>query len=383
MSNRKRRGRGEGAIYRRGDGLWCASVSLGYGENGRPRRKVVYGRSKAEVQDKLRQLQNQAAAGQLSDAGALTVQQILHQWLEAARPSIAKGTWATYRQHVRDLLVPKLGAVRLAKLNSLHVEGLYRTLADDGHGTARQRCAGVTLRAALSWAVRHRLVPDNPVKRVKMPVHARREIKPLEPEQIAAFLQAARPDRLYALYPLALDSGCRQGELLGLIWTDLDWDHAELTISRSLEEVGGELALKEPKTAKSRRTVALSAFTVAALQEHRKAMLAEGSYGPDKPIFCGVRNKTWLRKSDVFRHSFAPILKRAKLTFRFHDLRHACATLLLATGTDVKTVQERLGHSTATMTLNTYSHVMAGAQSQAAAKLNAILTGAATPVQTA
>jgi integrase len=105
-------------------------------------------------------------------------------------------------------------------------------------------------------------------------------------------------------------------------------------------------------------------------------MLAEGSYATEKPVFCGSRNKGWLRKSDVYRHSFAPTLKRAGLKFRFHDLRHACASLLLAVGTDIKTVQERLGHSTATMTLNTYSHVMAGAQSQAAAKLNAILKAA-------
>jgi integrase len=144
-----------------------------------------------------------------------------------------------------------------------------------------------------------------------------------------------------------------------------------------LEEVGGDLALKEPKTAQSRRTIVLSAFTLAALQEHRKALLAEGSYRGDEPVFCGSRNKTWLRKSDVYRHSFAPILQRAGLKFRFHDLRHCCATLLLATGTDVKTVQERLGHSTPVMTLNTYSHVLEGAQAQAAAKLNGVLAQAA------
>src|SRR5262249_22055206 len=113
------------------------------------------------------------------------------------------------------------------------------------------------------------------------------------------------------------------------------------------------------------------------LADHRKAMVAEGSYGPDKPIFCGVRNKTWLRKSDVYRHSFLPIMKRAGLRFRFHDLRHACASFLLMAGENYKTVQERLGHSTATMTLNTYSHVLEGAQAQAAAKLNSILVNAA------
>jgi integrase len=373
---RKRRGRGEGSVYQRKDGIWIASLSLGYDGDGKRQRLVVAGLTKKEALQKLDEKKGKHAAGLLTDAGTLTVGQFFEQWLEAAKASVCKGTHATYNQHVRDLLKPKLGGVRLAKLNTLHVEALYRTLAEDGHGTARQRHAGVTLRVALSWAVRHRLIPDNPVKRVKMPAHAKREIKPLTPEQIAAFLRAAQADRLYALYPLALDSGMRQGEMLGLIWSDVDFERGAVAVSRSLEEVGGDLALKEPKTAKSRRTLVLSEFTREALREHRKRMLAEGSYRPDGPVFCGVRNKTWLRKSDVYRHSFAPILKRAGLTFRFHDLRHCCASLLLAAGTDVKTVQERLGHSTPVMTLNTYSHVLEGAQALAAAKLNGVLAGA-------
>jgi integrase len=377
MSNRKRRGRGEGGVYQRGDGLWCCSVSLGHNANGRLQRKVVYGKTKQEAQAKLRTLQ--AQAGRLTDtsAGAVSVGVFLEQWLEAVRPSIARGTWAKYRQHVRNLLAPHIGAIKLAQLNSLHVEGLYRLLADAGHGTGQQRNAGSTLRAALSWAVRHRLIAVNAGKRVKMPAHAQRDIKPLEPDHIAAFLRAASTDRLFAMYALAVDSGCRLGELLGLMWSDVDFERGAVAIRRSLEEVGGELNLKQPKTAKSRRTIVLSAFTLDALQEHRRAMLAEGRYGPDRPVFCGATTKSWLRKSDVYRHSFALILDRAGLKFRFHDLRHTCASLLLATGTDIKTVQERLGHSTATMTLNTYSHVLAGAQGAAAAKLNAILAGAA------
>jgi integrase len=365
-------------VFQRADGQWAASISLGYDANGKHLRKTVYAATKTAVMEELKKLQ--IKAGQLAsvDAGAMTVGQLLSQWLDAAKLSVCRGTLATYAQHVNDLLLPKLGAIKLARLNSLHVEGLYRQLADDGHSAARQRHAGVTLRVALSWAVKHRLIPNNPAsgKLVALPAHAKREIKPLEAAQIAAFLAAARKDRLHAMYPLAIDSGCRQGELLGLTWADVDFGKGSLTVNRSLEEVGGSLALKEPKTKKSRRTITLSAFTLAALQEHRKAMLAEGNYSADRPVFCGVRSKSWLRKSDVYRHSFAPILKDAGLRFRFHDMRHVCATLLLAAGTDVKTVQERLGHSTPMMTLNVYSHAMAGAQSAAAAKLNAILEGA-------
>ena len=373
----KRRGRGEGSVYQRGDGTWTASISLGAGVDGKRRRRTLYAPTKNELLEKLRKMQHSADRGQLPDVVSLTVGEMLAAWLEAIKPAVANGTHASYSQHVRNLIKPKLGGVRLAKLGSLHVQSLYKLLAEDEYSTAMQRHAGVTLRAALSWAVHPMgLIPDNPAKRVKMPAHTKREVRGLEPEQVAAFFEAAKGERLYALYPLAIDSGCRQGELLGLMWHDVDFDRGTVAVSRSLEEVGGSLALKEPKTAKSRRTIALSAFTLDALGEHRKRMLAEGSYRPDAPIFCGVRNRSWLRKSDIYRHSFAPILKQAGLKFNFHSLRHACASFLLMAGTDVKTVQERMGHSSAMMTLNTYGHVLAGAQGAAALKLHAILTSA-------
>jgi integrase len=373
---RKRRGRGEGSVYQRKDGVWIASLSLGYDADGKRQRLVAGGQTKGEALAKLDEIKNRANQGLLTDAGNLTVAQFLQQWIDDIQATVSRGTLTGYQQHVHNLIAPRIGAVRLAKLNALHVQGMYQALAQGGYSTAMQRKAGISLRAAVSWAVRMGLVQDNAVKRVKMPAHSRQEVKGLEPDQVAAFLKAAKEDRLYAIYVLALDSGCRQGELLGLLWGDINFERGTVTITRALEEVGGELALKEPKTARSRRTIALSAFTLAALQEHRKAMLAEGSYGPDRPVFCGVRNRSWLRKSDIYRHSFAPLLQRAGLKFRFHDMRHACASFLLMAGTDIKTVQERLGHSTAVMTLTTYSHVLEGAQAQAAEKLGAILAHA-------
>jgi integrase len=220
------------------------------------------------------------------------------------------------------------------------------------------------------------LISDNPAKKAAMPAHRPDEARGLEPGQAAAFLQAARSDRLYSLYVLAVDSGCRQGELLALSWRDIDFDRATVAITKSLEEVGGHQRLKEPKTVRSRRIMTISQVSLDALQEHRRAMLAEGSYGPDRPVFCGPRRGRWYRKSDLYRQSFQPILKRAGLSFKFHTLRHACASFLLTAGTDIKTVQERLGHSTATMTLNTYSHVLSGAQAEAARRLQVILTSA-------
>lgn len=375
---RARRGRGEGGVYQRvSDGLWVGTVSLGFDGSGKRKRRVVYGDTKREALDKLRALQDRAARGTLTDAKGMTVGRFLDEWLTAAKVTVAPGTHATYEQHVRNLLKPYVGGVRLDAFKPLHVQGLYTRLAADKYGAAMQRKAGVTLRVALSWAVTVAgLIPDNPVKRVKMPAHKPAEVQALAPEQLSVFLAAAKADRLYALYVLAVDSGCRQGELLALTWRDLDLDRGTISVIKSLEEVKGQLRIKEPKREKGRRTIHISPFSVDALRRHHAAMKAEESHCPDEPVFCGRRNRTWLRKSDVYRHSFEPTLKAAGVTFKFHTLRHSCATFLLAAGTDVKTVQERLGHSTAVMTLNTYAHVMAGAQASAATKLNAILNAA-------
>lgn len=340
----------------------------------------MYGETKQEVIDGLHKLKNTYFNGAIPDVGAIKVKEFLDQWLVSVKATVARGTYANYDQHVRNLLNPTLGGVRVSKLNAMHVASMYKMLADKGHSTAMQRKAGVSLMAALSWGVSAKLLIDNPAKCVKMPRHEKPEIRILEPEQTAAFLKSARADRLFALYVLAIDSGCRQGEMLALNWRDVDFERRTVSITKSLEEVGGSLAIKSPKTKRAKRTISLSAFTLDALQEHRKAVLSEGSYNPDGPIFCGVRNKTWLRKSDVFRHSFQPILKRAGLSFRFHDLRHACASMLLMTGTDYKTVQERLGHSSPMMTLATYSHCTSGAQAGAAEKLGAILLAASNEV---
>lgn len=291
---------------------------------------------------------------------------------------MAPGTHATYEQHVRNLLKPRLGGVRLDSLRPLHVSNLYSRLAADGYKPAMQRKAGITLRAAVSWAVSVAgLIPDNPVKRVKMPAHRPAEVKALEPGELSAFLAAVKHDRLYALYVLAVDSGCRQGELLALAWRDIDLERGTIVVRQSLEEVGGRLRIKEPKRESGRRSIPISPFTLTVMRQHREAMVAEGSHRPDGPVFCGQRNRSWLRKSDIYRHSFQPALKATGLSFKFHALRHSCATFLLMAGADVKTVQQRLGHSTPIMTLNIYSHVLAGAQTEAAKKMHTILGAAA------
>lgn len=197
----------------------------------------------------------------------------------------------------------------------------------------------------------------------------------LTPEQVNALLMAAREDRFYALYVLAVTTGLRQGELLGLQWSDVALEGAALHVRHALHELAGRLWLDQPKTTKARRTVDLSAVAVVALRQHYKRMLAERN--PPEFVFCDTHGGL-VRKSNLIRRSFLPLLKRAGLPrIRFHDLRHTAATLLLLQGVHPKVVQERLGHSQISITLDTYSHVLPSMGRGAAAKLDALLDAVA------
>jgi integrase len=202
--------------------------------------------------------------------------------------------------------------------------------------------------------------------------------------QVTRFLGAAKEDRLYALYVLALDSGMRQGELVALQWADVDFTAGSVVVQRSLEEINGKLRLKDTKSAKGRRRIELSRFAQDALHEHRKAMLAEGKDVRTGPVFCAPEGG-WLRKGNFLRRSFWPCIESANQktraaaveagtqppddlpVIRFHDLRHTCATLLLLADVNVKVVSERLGHASIQLTLDTYSHEM---QKAAVAKMD-------------
>lgn len=381
--SRKRRGRGEGAIYRRADGFWASSISLGYDDRGKRKRKSVYGHTKQEVQEKLADLRQKVRGGQPLDTDKITVAEFLDRWLEnTKRPAVGDTTYDRYEQHVRLTLKPVIGAIQLAKLTKFHIENMYVELEKKGVSRSEQQKSGKALRAALNHAASSDLITKNPAKFVPLPKMAgtKRHIDPLEGTQPDRLLGATAGDRLQALYVLALDSGMRQGELFGLYWYDLDFERGEVFVQRSLKERKGSLELKETKTKYGRRRIRLTRATLNALHEHRKRMLAEGHAGG--PVFCDS-DGGHLRKSNFTRRSFNPALRRAGLVEerskagkgkpRFHDLRHTCATILLLEDVNAKVVSERLGHASIEITLNTYSHVLPTLQERATEKLESIM----------
>src|ERR1700722_13089753 len=269
--SRKRRGRGEGAVYQRADGRWTAVLSLGYGTDGKRRRRVIYGASKAEVQEKLRKLQAQSDSGSLPEAGTMTVAQLLAHWhQDIHKLKVQPGTSNRNEVMERVHLTPRLGKIKLSKLTEMHVQRFIAEMMDAGESKSSARRCVRLLRTVMKHAVKKKLIAFDPTADVVMPLVDKKEMSVLDAGQAARFLKAAEADRLHAMYALALDTGMRQGELFGLQWADFDFAGGSVQVQRSLEERKGYLRLKEPKTEKARRRIDLSGFAVAVMLEHRK-----------------------------------------------------------------------------------------------------------------
>jgi integrase len=370
---RKRRGRGEGSIYQRADGTWCATYSAGYNADGKRIRRTVFGGTKEQVRDKLARVQTSKLDGTLAEPSKLRLAAYLDRWVEdAARPTIRLATYVSYQGIIRNHINSRIGGVALTKLNPAHVQGLYADMERDEASARVRQLTHAVLRRALKQAVKWGLVPRNVCDAVDPPRVAKRTITPLTAEQVQALLMASKNDRLHALYVLAVGSGLRLGELFGLQWQHVDLEAQAITVCQTLLEVKGKLELAEPKTSKSRRRVDLPKMVVDALWKHKAKMLAEG-FAAVPWVFCNSQGGP-LRKSHFHRNEFKPLLRRAKLPpIRFHDLRHTSATLLLSAGVHPKVVQERLGHSQISVTLDTYSHVLPTMQLEAAGQLNRLL----------
>ena len=359
---RKRRGRGEGSICQRANGTWQASASAGYDGNGKRLRRTVYGKTKREVQEKLR---TAATEGPI-EINRLTVGEFLDHWIESVKvPTIAQSTADRYRTVIKFQLNPHIGGVRLNKLRIVHVEQVVAKLRDS-------KAAGTTglamrvLNGALRHASRRGLIPANPCPDVEKPRVNRVEMKVWNDEEAKQFLAAVEVHRDHNLFVTALTTGMRQGELFALEWGDIDFDGAFLIVRRTLSGTGRKRCIKEPKSGKGRR-IDLAPVTLEALTRQRKAMLAEGNI--NATVFCN-REGGWVDRGDIVRRTFLPAIKRADVpVIRFHDLRHTHATLLLLADENIKVVSERLGHASIAITLDTYSHVLPTMQKAAADKI--------------
>ncbi len=269
-----KRGNGEGSITRRKDGLYMARYTVQTATGSK--RKTLYGKTRGEVSEKLTKAMADRDGGLIFDADNLKVGEYLERWLiDSVKDTVRLTTFERYEQIVRAHIRPVLGRVKLKSLTPAHVRGLYREKLERGLSPRTVQYIHVTLHKALKAAVADGLIPRNVTEAVKAPQVRREEMQPLSPEQVKTLFATARGDRLEALYVLAVHTGLRQGELLGLKWDDVDLDDGTLQVRRALTTAKGGPVLAAPKTKGSRRSVKLTQGAIEALKSHLERQLRE------------------------------------------------------------------------------------------------------------
>ncbi len=371
MAQRKR-GNNEGSIRKRNDGRWEARVSAG------GKQRSIYGKTREDVARKMRALQREVDQGRRIVTKKQSLAQFLDAWLEeSVQPSVRPRTFQTYEMHCRLYLKPALGTLSLDQLGPQHVLRLQNDLLERGLAPSTVTYTRAVLRKALGQALQWGYVTQNAVTLVPAPKARRPEVSPLSPEQARVFLQAVKGDRLEALYTVALAVGLRQGEALGLRWQDVDLSRGTLSVRNALQRLDGEFKLVPPKTRKSRRTIPLPQTVQIALAQHQVRQLQEreaaGAEWHDWGLVFTTPLGMPLDGVSVTK-SFQKRLRELGLPHqRFHDLRHACASFLLAQGLSPRVVMETLGHSQISLTMDTYAHVMPSLQREAADRMDDLL----------
>jgi integrase len=373
-----------GRVYQRDKSrrdVWQLIIELGRDEYGKRQWKYesVHG-TKAHAKQVLRQRLNELEAGTFIESTDVTLAEYLPSWLsDVVRHQVAARSLDRYTSIVDCHLTPRLGAMKLSALRPDHVQHCYADLLDAGLSPASVHKVHVVLHSALRSAVRTRLIARSPCDDLVLPRIRTPEMKALTDEDIGAMLRAAEGTRVAVPLLVLVSLGVRRGELLGLQGGDVDLEARTISVRRTLEESSAGVHLKQPKTVRSSRTIALPASTVDALRTHhaaqQRARLAAGvEFNRLDLVFPGPDGEPW--RPSTFAAACRRVFKKAGLTCRLHDLRHTHATMLLRQGVHPKVVQERLGHANVSITLDIYSHCTANMQQEAAAKIDEALAAA-------
>lgn len=394
-----------GSVKKRAAGSWTVTYDLGPDPvSGRRRqRRVTVRGTKREAEGRLVELLSERDRGIERPVDRLTVAQYLDRWMrDYVELTAAPRTVQTYREIIAGRLVPAFGSLPLQALRPAQIQAFYGQLLREGRRPPRKSPAKAAtvapatpppppglsarsvlryhqvLHAALRQAVRWQLLVANPCDAIEPPRAPRRELRAIAAADVQQLLEAADRQGIGTLARVAVMTGLRRGELLGLRWGDIDLEAGQAAIQQTAQRITRQgVVFRQPKTRLSRRAIALSPATLQLLRRHRReqleARLAAGSAYVDLglvfagalggPLDAGHLTRAWQRA--VASAGVGPV--------RFHDLRHAHATLLLQQGVHPKIVSERLGHASIAITLDTYSHVLPGLQASAAAALDGIL----------
>ena len=355
---------------------------------GRRQQWITTGsRRKRDALDEETRLKAQRLLGinVVPSAGNLT-EFLFDSWLPSIRSTVRPSTYQSYEQIARTHLSPHIGSSALKAISPVMLNQLYASLLKNGRLDGRGglapksvRNVHIVIHKALRDAVRWDLLARNPADLADPPLVPRRELKTWTPEQLAAFLEHVRGDRLAPAVRLTAMTGMRRGEVLGLRWSDIDLAEGRLSIQQARLSIAYEVVVSEPKTAKGRRSVALDSETVAQLRNHRKRQLEErlaaGELWHDgDAVFTDELG--WPIHPDRFTKLFVTLVESSGMErLTPHGLRHTHATIALQANRNPKVVSERLGHANVSITLDTYSHVTPGLEQDIADAVAQLVDG--------
>ncbi len=372
-----------GQIIRRNAGTFTVRIFIGRDASGKRKyfNKTIHGKKKDAEKYLVAKLREKDL-GIFVEPASIHLGDFLDRWLaDTAKPRLRESTYDSYCSIIELYIKPKLQNRRLCDLETHEIQKVYREMLDSGLSARTIRYAHTVLSSALKHAVKLKMLVQNPCGLCDLPRQERREMRCFTPDETAKFLLGAQGTKWYCLFLLALETGMRPEEYLGLQWKDVDFENHELSVRRALvhRSTGGYL-FTEPKTTRSRRRITLSDSLMRELKNYRRVQLEAriklGSSYENLDLVFATELGTPLDSKNLRNRHFKPLLVKAGLTaIRLYDLRHTTATLLLSKGINPKIVSERLGHASIVLTLDTYSHVLPSMQRDASDQLEKLMFG--------
>ena len=364
----KRRPSGDGMVRKREDGRWEGRIVVGHKSNGDSIFRYLSAGSQKELLAKLHRNIEEYRDVDLREESKMPLGEWLDRWLEDIAGTIRPNTMTRYQGTVDRHIKPYLGDKPISQVKGKDIQRLYETLAKRGNRNTGEGLSSGTVRGihsmlheALGAAQQASIIPRNPTEEIEAPKFSYKPKKVLTDKQLDKFMEAVRQDAVwYDFFYTELTTGLRRGEICGLMWQDFDEAHGTLTVRRTIHaERGGRLTAGETKTGAGKRIITLPPSTAQLLSERRKRSYTEWIFpDPLRPERPTRPNAAYVRMKELLKKAGLP-------SIRFHDLRHTFATHALASGVDAKTLSGILGHTQASFTLDTYTHVTGDMQKRA------------------
>ena len=362
---------------------WTVQVRIGTKNDGKPRWLTKTFEKQRDAKAYLAKVIKDRDSGLVVQPSKMLLNEFLDRWLEdAVEPRVRANTFRSYQFQLRKYVRDDLGSYRLCDISPLQVQRLYSDLNREGLSSRVVRYTHTILNNAFGQAVKWRMLASNPCSGAELPRARQKEAQVLTIEEVARFVKVLRGTRHEVLFLVALTTGMRPSEYLAIQWKDIDFDCARIQVRRSLDwRRKGQWDFSEPKTARSRRSIPIPAEVLDRLRHHRRVQAEERlKAGPDwsdhSLVFCDRKGEP-LDRQNLLRCHLRPLLKKAGIStdLTLYSLRHSCVTLMLAAGIHPKVVSERLGHSSITITLDVYSHVLPSIQVEASDKIGRVVFG--------